>query len=101
MVAYTNEDGDPVELPNDGSANGDNRTGSILEYIPNIAYGSMKLVEDLSPQCTYTNYYAELVLSQQQIELISNETILTKALSYNVRETLYSTSFTREWENGR
>jgi hypothetical protein len=86
VVAYTNENGDPVQLPNDGSSNGDNRTGSILDYIPNIAYGSMELVEDLSPQCTYTNYQAEVELSEQQIALISNETDLTRALSFNVSE---------------
>ena len=86
VVAYTNENGDPVQLPNDGPSNGDNRTGSILDYIPNIAYGTMDLVEDLSPQCTYANYQAEVELSQQQIALISNTTDLTSALSYNVSE---------------
>ncbi len=86
VLAYTNENGDPVQLPNDGSSNGDNRTGSILDYIPNIAYGSMELVEDLSPQCTYANYQAGVELSEQLIALISNETDLTRALSYNVRE---------------
>ena len=86
VVAYTNENGDPVQLPNDGSSNGNDRAGSILDYIPNIAYGTIELVEDLSPQCTYTNYEAEVKLSEQQIALISNETDLTRALSYNVSD---------------
>ena len=81
VIAYTNENGDPVELKNDGSANGYNRTGTILDYIPNIAYGSLNYVEDISSSCVYSRYEAEVNLTAAQIALISNETDLTLALS--------------------
>ena len=86
VVAYTNENGDPVLLPNDGSANGNERKGSILEFLPNIAYGSLKFVEDLSPQCSYTKYQSEVDLIDQQVTLIANQTDLMRSLSYNVSD---------------
>jgi hypothetical protein len=85
VIAYTNEFGDPVELPNDGPSNGYNRIGTVLDFIPNIAYGSMNYVENLADQCDYTKYESELRLTEQQIVNIGNETDLNKALSYDVR----------------
>ena len=94
VVAFTNANGDPVELPNDGPSNGYNRTGTILDYIPNIAYSSLTFVEDLSPQCVYSKYEAEVNLAAAQVALISNETDLTSALANYVNHILsHSFSF--------
>lgn len=86
VVSYTNEFGDPVQLKNDGPSNGYDRKGTILDYIPNIAYGSLKYVDDLSDECIHSKYGAELGLIEEQFHLLSNETDLPKALTYEVCE---------------
>jgi len=57
-----------VQLPNDGSSNGYNRSETCLEYFPNIAYSSLKYVKDISPYCSYVKFTSEVDLVNQQID---------------------------------
>ena len=75
-------------MKNDGSANGYDRSGTILDYIPNIAYGSMGFVENRASQCSEEKYNAETDLINEQIDEILRTTSLTRALTLNVRGVL-------------
>lgn len=68
IIQLTNEFGDPVQLPNDGSSNGYNRSETCLEYFPNIAYSSLKYVKDISSYCSYIKFTSEVDLVNQQID---------------------------------
>jgi hypothetical protein len=70
VFAFTNEHGDPVQLPNEASSN---EAGTLNDYIPNIAYTSMNYVADISGKCYFENFNKEVALINQEIQLLLDE----------------------------
>ena len=73
VFTITNKNGDPLLLPNDGP-NFSAGNKSFNHYIPNIAFSSLNVVEDLSSDCYHSNYEEVVSLVNDQLVMASNET---------------------------
>ena len=71
IIALTNENGDPLMLPNDGKRNQEKRQDSseqpqsFLDYVPNIAYSSLEV--GFFPVCDLEKYETHQKVVQEEI----------------------------------